>query len=301
MPAGGARSTLAPMSEPRSIRVRLATGIECHALEWGGNDAALGHTVVLVHGFLDLAWGWERTVRSGLAERCHVVAPDARGHGDSDRVGAGGYYHFMDYVADLASLVAQVGRSRVSLVGHSMGGSIASYFAGAFPDRVERLALLEGLGPPEDESPVPERAAAWTAAWRRAREREPRTYASVEEAAERLRTTDPLLEAELSLELAERGTVELADGSRRFKHDPLHLTRGPYPFRVDVAESFWRRIRCPVLFVEGSESPFRALEGVERRRACFSDAQLVVLAGAGHMMQRHRPAELGRLLAEFMC
>ncbi len=282
----------------KELRVELATRLSAHVLEWGPADG--DHTVVLVHGFLDLAWGWRRTAEV-LATRWHVLAPDMRGHGDSARVGAGGYYHFMDYVADLASLVEKLGRSRVSLVGHSMGGSIVSYTAGAFPKRFDRVALLEGLGPPEDDAAIPERVAHWTAAWKRAREKSGRGYASVEEAAQRLLSNDPLLERELALELAEHGTALGADGRRRFKHDPLHLTRGPYPFRVDVAEAFWRRIGCPVLLVEGSESSFRAMGAeAERRAACFANVRKAVLDGAGHMLQRHQPLPLADLLLEFL-
>ena len=84
------------MPDPESRSLRLSTGLDYHLLEWGRENAALDHTVVLVHGFLDLCWGWQDTVEAGLAGRFHVVAPDMRGHGDSDRVGAGGYYHFID-------------------------------------------------------------------------------------------------------------------------------------------------------------------------------------------------------------
>jgi pimeloyl-ACP methyl ester carboxylesterase len=289
------------MPAPRSRKIRLATGIDYHLLEWGGDDAGLEHTVLLVHGFLDLAWGWEQTVHAGLAGRFHVIAPDLRGHGDSDRIGAGGYYHFMDYVADLSSLVDQTARHALSLVGHSMGGSIAGYYAGAFPERVRSLALLEGLGPPEDPTPIPERVASWISAWRRARTREPRTYATIDDAAARLCKADSMLRPELARILAEHGTIELADGSRRFKHDPLHATRGPYPFRVSVAESFWQRITAPVLLVDGSESAFRGFEHeADRRAAHLPHARHALIDGAGHMIQRHRPAELGRLLVEFL-
>ncbi len=284
------------MSRPESRRLHLSTGLDYHLLEWGREDAALDHTVVMVHGFLDLSWGFSDCVEAALAGRFHVVAPDMRGHGDSDRVGAGGYYHFMDYLADLESLVAELGRSRVSLVGHSMGGSIVSYFAGTWPERVHRLALLEGLGPPEDSTPVPERVRHWVDACKRARSREPRSYDSVEAAAARLRQNDAALDQDLALRLAEHGTTRGGEGRLRFKHDPLHLTRGPYPFQLEVARSFWQRIACPVLLVEGSESPFRALD----RSGEFPAARRAVVDGAGHMMQRHRPAELGRLLAEFL-
>ena len=115
------------------------------------------------------------------------------------------------------------------------GGSIPAYFTGACPARVHRLALLEGVGPPEDETPNPTRVASWIRAWKRTREAEPRAYPSIDAAAARLRAADPRLSDEHARVFAERGTVELPDGSRRFKHDPLHVTRGPYPFRIDVA------------------------------------------------------------------
>jgi len=286
--------------EPVSRRVRLATGLEYHVLEWG-TAAKAAHSVVLLHGFLDLCWGWEATVDHGLSERFHVIAPDLRGHGDSDRVGAGGYYHFADYVADVSSLIDLVAGPRVSLVGHSMGGSVASYYAGTFPDRLERLALLEGIGPPEDTLPAPERTALWIKGWQQSLERKPRGYPDVAAAAERLLQNDAGLEREMALRLAERGTELCSDGLRRFKHDPLHLTRGPYAFRVDLARPFWERIRCPVLFVDGSNSPFRGrLVNVEERLGVIGNVQRKTLSGAGHMLQRHRPRELARVLVEFL-
>jgi pimeloyl-ACP methyl ester carboxylesterase len=86
-----------------------------------------------------------------------------------------------------------------------MGGSVASYYAGAFPERVHRLALLEAWAA-EDTLPAPDRMLHWVTGWKKALEREPRGYASVEEAAERLRQNDVGLSVELSLRLAERGT-----------------------------------------------------------------------------------------------
>lgn len=290
--------------EPVSRRVALGTGLGYHVLEWGGDDGALDHTVVLLHGFLDLAWGWAPVARAGLAGRFHLVAPDLRGHGDSDWIGAGGYYHFIDYLADLHQLVGQLGRARVSLVGHSMGGSVAAYYAGSYPEQIHRLALLEGMGPPEQPDPVPDRVRTWLDSWRRAREKEPRSHADLAEAAARLRSHDPLLSDELARELAERGTTRLPDGRLRFKHDPLHLTRGPTPFRVAYAAEFWQRVTCPVLLVEGERSAFRHGAAEWDRRAAFlaraERVERTVLAGAGHMMQRHQPATLADMLGEFL-
>lgn len=294
-----------PAMTPTSRRLTLGTGLDYHVLEWGGDDPTLTHTVVLVHGFLDYAYTWVDTVAAGLGGRFHLVAPDLRGHGDSDRVGRGGYYHFMDYVADLNELVGQLGRQRVSLVGHSMGGSVVGYYAGSFPERLHRLAMLEGLGPPEnDGTSGPERMRAWINAWARVRKQPPRRYRSLQEAADRLGKTDPRLPPELALRLATHGTTQGPDGTYTFKHDPLHLTPGPYPFTVATAVQFWQQVRCPVLLVEGADSDFRlAPEDTARRVAGFSQSSALrcaTVADAGHMMQRHQPAALAQLLGEFL-
>lgn len=255
----------------------------------------------MLHGFLDTARTWEAAVGAGLGEGFHVVAADLRGHGDSDRVGPGGYYHFFDYLPDIAGIVERLAPKRLALVGHSMGGTLASYFAGTFPDRVEHLALLEGIGPPEDDTDVPDRVRAWAAAWKRRLADVPRSYPTVGAVAERLLATDPKLTQQRALRLAETGTTELENGERVFKHDLLHLSRGPYPFRVDIAESFWRRVRCPVLYVDGEESSYRALgREVDRRLACFEHVERVTLPNAGHMLQRHQPELLAGVLQRFL-
>jgi pimeloyl-ACP methyl ester carboxylesterase len=285
---------------PGSRKLQLGTGLSYHLLEWGPADAE--HTVLLLHGFLDNGWTWEPVVDGGLgATGWRLVAPDLRGHGDSDWIGPGGYYHFPDYLADLQDLVAQLGPRRLSIVGHSMGGSVASYFAGAYPERVHRLALLEGLGPPESREAPPARVRSWLTAWQDVRQRTPRSYATVEEAAERLRAHDPLLAVDVARAAAEKGTTPALGGRIRFKHDPLHVTPGPYGFSFEYARSFWSSVRCPTLLVEGAESRMRhAPEELSRRVAAFADARLASIPNAGHMMQRHQPAALAQLLVEFL-
>lgn len=286
---------------PRSRRLALGTGLHYHVLCWEPDAAPQAPAVILLHGFLDMAWGWEETARD-LAGPLRLYAPDLRGHGDSDPIGPGGYYHFLDYLADLHELIDALvpSEGQVALVGHSMGGTVAAYYAGSFPARVSRLAVLEGLGPPENAQELPDRVATWLRAWRRVRERPERVYPDVAAAAARLREHDPLLGEELALRLAERGTRPVPGGVR-FKHDPLHVTPGPYPFRLDLAESFWRRVRCPTLLVSGSETSFRyAPEDEARRVSCFAHAERAVIEGAGHMMQRHRPRELARALRAFL-
>jgi pimeloyl-ACP methyl ester carboxylesterase len=283
------------MTEPRSERVLLATGLDSHLLSWGDGD----HTVVLLHGFLDLAWEWA-AVATALGERFHVLAPDLRGHGDSAWIGAGGYYHFFDYLADVDDLIAQRGRTTVSIVGHSMGGSVAAYWAGTRPARAHRVALLEGLGPPEMTGEPVTRTAGWIDAWRKARQAPPRPMANLDEAAARLRRHDPIVDEATALALAARATREVP-GGLAWKHDPLHRTMGPYPFRLDVATGFWQAITAPVLYVDGDRSLLRLPEDeTTRRLSNLRAVRRATIAGAGHALARHQPAAVAATLADFL-
>ena len=284
----------------RSRRVLLPSGLGSHFLEWGAEEPALDHTVLLLHGWLENAWAWEATAEAGLAGRFHLISVDLRGHGDSDRVGAGGEYHLADYIADLHDLIPLVARGRLSLVGHSLGGAIAGLYAGAFPQRISRLALLEGTGLPRPGG-GPGRVTRWLQKRERVRERPQRSYNGVEEAAARLRETDPPLRPALALRLAEKGTAPGSDGRLRFKHDPMLTAGHPCAFDGEHARLFWANVACPVLILEGAESATRLSEEEGRRRwSSFPSWRHAVLPDAGHMMQRHQPEALAAVLLEFL-
>jgi len=250
---------------------------------------------VLVHGFADSGFTWHE-VAPLLATRAHVIAPDLRGHGDSDWIGPGGYYHFFDYLPDLDEVIARYARQRLVLVGHSMGGTICSYWAGLRPERLHALALLEGLGPPDQSAvDVVARSAKWIQQWRTMRDAET-GVATVEEAAARLRKHDKRLSEPLSLTLAAQGTRRQGD-RLVWKRDPLHMTLGPYPFRRDYAEQFWTRITCPVLVVDAAQTELNLPEPERAsRRALLANHRHVVVDQAGHMLQRHQPQLLSELL-----
>jgi pimeloyl-ACP methyl ester carboxylesterase len=288
------------MDAPIDRYIALPTGLTYHLLEW--NHPTSQTTVVLVHGFLDLGWGW-RWVADELAKSYHVVAPDMRGHGDSDWVGTGGYYYFYDYVADLDHVIRRVARRSLLVVGHSMGGSVASYWAGARSigpagRRPDAIAMLEGLGPPQNDESVATRIGSWIDQWQRVRSQTPRPLASLDEAVTRLRRHDVRLSLEMAQELAAHGTRTQRQGIV-WKHDPLHVTAGPIPFRREVAASLWSQIRCPVLLVEARQSTLR-LPAAETatRRSYFADAREAIIEDAGHMMQRHQPIQVAQLIGE---
>jgi len=228
----------------------------------------------------------------------HVLACDLRGHGDSDWIGAGGYYHFLDYVADLDDVIRQRARTRVVLVGHSMGGSIAGYYAGVRPERLAGLVLLEGLGPPDQAiTDGPSRTAHWIDSWRTGRDKQ-RVMPDLDDAVRRLRRNDDLLDPALARRLAEAGTRSV-EGGLVWKHDPLHTTMGPYAYRLETARRYWERVTCPVLCVDGARSRMNLSEPERAsRRASFANVRHIVLAEAGHTLQRHQPAALAAAIQD---
>ena len=276
-----------------------ANGLRHNVLEW--DIAGADTTVVLLHGFLDLAWSFEH-VALKLAPRYHVIAPDLRGHGDTDWVGAGGYYYFPDYTADLARVLPALVRKRVYLVGHSMGGVVATQYTGTFPERVQKLALLEGTGPPGGNlADAPARMLKHIETVDETRARGIRPLDSLAAATERLRQIYQRLEPAWAARLAEKATRPAPDGppgGRIWKHDPLHRTRSPLIFLLPLFEAFINRIACPVLLVNAAESKFTFLHDPDRQ-ALFPNARVRTLADAGHMMQLDQPEALADMLLEF--
>jgi pimeloyl-ACP methyl ester carboxylesterase len=280
----------------RARKLPLSTGLTYNLLEWEGPTGS-DLSFVLVHGFTDHGYAWHE-VAERLAPYGHVIAPDLRGHGDSDWIGAGGYYYFMDYVADLDDVIAHAARPRVVLAGHSMGGSVSAYYTGMRPERVSALALFEGLGPPDmADLDGPVRTGMWIDTWRIARAKTV-PMESLDDAIHRLRKRDDRLGPELARRLAEAGT-RVTEHGRVWKHDPLHLTFGPYAFRLEVATRYWRSITCPVLVVDGADSRLNLpVDERARRRAELANHRHVVVDDAGHAIPRHQPARTAELILE---
>ncbi|HEY8089105.1 MAG TPA: alpha/beta hydrolase [Polyangiaceae bacterium] len=283
---------------PNSLRP-FANGLTHHVLEWPAGEPR--GTVLLLHGFADAAGTWD-LVAPGLARAgWRVIAPDLRGFGEGARVPAGGYYHFPDYVGDVVDLVHALVPvdSSLVVVGHSMGGTVATLYAGAFPERVGRLVVAEGVGPPDsDHAHSPDRMKRWVEEVRKIRGREERTMASREDAMRRLAGNHPRVPREVLATRLDALARVLPDGRVAWKADPLHGTHSPVPFFAETFKAFVKRVTCPVLFVSGGPLGWHPPDEEERVES-FARVERAEIADAGHMMHWTRPEELVRLVVEF--
>jgi pimeloyl-ACP methyl ester carboxylesterase len=261
--------------------------------------APSGISLLLLHGIYDAGSTWD-LVASTLARAGHdVLAPDLRGFGKSDWIGPGGYYHFPDYVADVAALVDEVNPSRLCVVGHSMGGSIAALYVATHPGRVERLALLEGIGPPAMPSSIAvDRMQAWLRDLKRI-DRAPRPLASMEDAVARLAANNSSVPHDVLVTRARLLTRMDASGRLIWAHDPLHKTISPATFRVEEFGEFLAKITCPTLLVSGGARGWQPPDAEERAGRIGGVVRRVDLPNAGHMMHWTEPAALARELIGF--
>jgi len=260
--------------------------------------------LVLVHGFLDLAFSWTPFVtelQRRAARPLWIVAPDCRGHGDSGWVSDGGYYHFPDYVLDLDSVIQALGVQSIKLIGHSMGGTISLLYTGAFPERVIKLALIEGVGPVGmNFADAPLRMAQWIGEIRKRGRNHFRAYSSVAAGADQLRQTNPRLQEAFAAALAQAAMKQNDAGKWLWKFDPLHRTAAPQPFYAAQAIEFLRRIACPVLIVDGKQSHQTKRADKQQRYDAIANRQRLVIDGAGHMVHQDNPKALVAALLPFL-
>ena len=127
---------------PRGFQIKE---IELHGHCVAYREAGEGPVIVLVHGITSTSATWER-VMPALAKRFTVIAPDLLGHGGSAK--PRGDYSLGAYASGVRDLLITLGHERATFVGHSLGGGVAMQLAYQFPERCERLVLIDsgGLG-----------------------------------------------------------------------------------------------------------------------------------------------------------
>jgi pimeloyl-ACP methyl ester carboxylesterase len=104
--------------------------------------AGTGPPVILLHGFPQNWRSWKHQIPALASAGFSVLAPDLRGYNESDRPSERDAYHLKHLVADVAALVHATGHARAHVVGHDWGGMVAWTFAGAHPELLDRLVIL---------------------------------------------------------------------------------------------------------------------------------------------------------------
>ena len=275
-------------------------GLRYHCRIWGETGQP---KLFLLHGWMDVSASFQFLV-DALRADWQVIAPDWRGYGLS-AWGPADSYWFPDYLGDLDRLLAHFEPDRpAALIGHSMGGNIASMYAGVRPERVSRLVNLEGFGMSRSEpAKAPERYAKWLA--QLAHKPGFRDYADFTELALRMRAGNPRLSEARAVYLAQHWGRQNAAGRVELRSDPAHKLINPVAYQLDEAMACWRNVAAPVVWIDGAES--RTMERMrinagdrEARKACFRHLSAHTVPEAGHMLHHDQPERLAELLEAFL-
>ncbi len=272
-------------------------GLKMHYWEWGDPKE---ETYVFVHGVRDQGRSWDHFLDELISRGVpikHAVALDLRGHGDSEWPSTSRGYAHEDFLTDLAGLLKHLDKDPVTIIGHSLGGSMCLLYAGTFPERVKRMVLLESLGPfARSDDEVPNIMAE------RLKGRDyveiPFPHETLQAAAKAIQKTFPLIPDKAALHMAQHGT-NTNGGRYRWKHDPILRYRTTTAMSEGQVEAFIRRLKCPILFVYGTESDF--MKSVRGHRAqLFPNAKIVPIEGAGHHIPHEKPEELAAVVVPFL-
>ncbi len=252
------------------------------AKAWG--DPALPPLLAL-HGWLDNAASFDGL--APLLETRHVVALDMAGHGRSDWRSASAPDYWLDYLDDIDQVFHHFGWSNADLLGHSLGGTLASTFAAAFPERVQRLLLIEALGPlalpieqtvPQLRKGIAARAAFAPSALR--------VFADVEHAAQaRMRAND--LSHAAAMTLVARGLAKVdapAVSGYRWSSDPRLLLPSLQRYSEEQALAILDAITAPTLLILADPAhPYARTAAMQTRLERVARIECIRLPGNHHL------------------
>lgn len=263
--------------------------LKLHYQEWGDQSSP---AMVLLHGF-GVSGHMFDEFGAVAGNRYHLFGIDQRGHGDSDWSPEGDYSREA-FVSDLEGFRRALGLERFILVGHSMGGLNAVVYAARYPERVERLVLVD-VGPEAAREGV-DNIVRFT--------RGPDNL-EFEQYVEMAHRFNPRRSIENIRERMRHRLRPTGDGKwtwkfdRRFR-DPDSGIRVGSTSSADETWSQFRQVTVPTLLVRGSESDVLTQDVAERVVAEMPAARLAIIPGAGHSVPGDNPPDFTRVVLDFL-
>jgi pimeloyl-ACP methyl ester carboxylesterase len=266
--------------------------LQTHRLMMAGlkNCAASGSAIIALHGWLDNAASFEF-----LAPFIETTRPfyaiDMAGHGLSEHRPENCSYHLMENIVDLIAFIDAItvnaasteveGSARVTLIGHSMGGIIASMAAAAAPDKINQLILLDSMGPLTDEieSVLPQlRNAVAKAAQINSKVS---IFPSLALAVRARMSGIGKLSRNAAERLVIRGTKEV-EGGYSWRTDPKLLKPSFIRLSELQVQAIFAGIECPVKLLTGDRGYFSDEHAMDKRLGYFKNIEHKRVPGGHH-------------------
>jgi len=274
-------------------QIKLA-GCDCAVVEWNPGGSIL---VFALHGWLDNLATFECLV--GHMPDIRLVAIDFPGHGHSAHIAPGCAYHFLDGLYLIDDLARHYGQETINLLGHSMGGAVSSLYSASQQARVNKLCLIESLGPltaePEQATELLKNAVNQRASL--ANKQKP-VYASFNEALA-ARAIASQIDREPIKPIVERG-LEKVEGGYTWRADSRMRTTSPSRLSEIQLTAVLKHIAAPTLLIEGTEGLLKGNDTVQQRKQHFSHLTTRLVSG-GHHVHLEQPQSCGEQIAAFFC
>ena len=250
------------------------------------------------HGWLDNAGSFD-LIAPELGG-AHLVALDLAGHGLSDSRSPDASYNVWQDAGDLLDVADALDWPRINLLGHSRGAGISMLFAAAFPERVDKLVLIEGGVPMTgsvEEAPATLRRALLEA--RALRTKSGRVFADRDTAIDERAQGFSKVSREAAAILARRSLRELPTGFQWHADQRLKAT-SELRLTLDHVRAFVRQVSAPVLMVLGDDSPFGRWPVYIEMIELFANIEVVRLPGGHHLHLENAAAEIAGRIRSFI-
>lgn len=266
------------LTAPVAVEFKLPSGLTLAG--WCAATQLPSQPVLCLHGWLDNANSF-LPLASALPE-LPLLALDLAGHGHSSHRSADAHYYLFDYVADIATLCRQQGWKQLIIIGHSMGGMIATVLAASFPELVSKLVLVDSLGlmtTTPAETAIQLRKAVISRLQSHQKQK-PQYATQAEAATARQQQSD--FDLATAMLLTERGCEPTAAG---FSWRADVKLREVSAFRMSDAQAraVIRNLQCPVLALMSALSPSEILHATQQFQFDYPQLELVQCPGGHHL------------------
>jgi pimeloyl-ACP methyl ester carboxylesterase len=253
-----------------------AAGYQMVAVEYGDPN---GKPMLALHGWLDNAATFYEMAK--YLKGIKLIALDLIGHGRSEHRPKPMPYHIWDNVADIHGVLHALELDKVDLVGHSMGASIAMLFAATFPEKVNRLMLIEGLGPLAYEvDKLPELLSDAIVKRNRMSDKNLRPYKTWEAAVNARMNGRWPVSREAAEALLERGLTRTAKGYI-WSNDPKLLMPSLVRFSPEQISSFLKSVKAEAIVIKATKGAADTI--IDRWIDDLEKMELVEIEGDHHL------------------
>lgn len=259
-----------------------------------GNEQ--GRVLLCLHGWLDNAASFQPLMP--YLANYHVIAIDWPGHGLSDHRGPDAHYHFVDWVYDLLSLFRSQQWQKIDVIGHSMGGMVASAFASAFPEHVKSLTLVDSIGLLTAETETTTEQLRKGLLSRFTRNVKAKKYHSSIDSAVEARVLVSDLNQENARLIVKRG-IEQTEAGFIWRSDVRLRSTSPYRFTMAQAQQLVSDLDTPVQLLYGSKGMAMVTIGLKHFGPLFSSLEVHKLLG-GHHVHMEQAEQTAKLINSFI-